>query len=219
MSATVTTTAPAAVLPDYRHRTYDLKTPEEHMKMYDEWASTYNDDVMGNTTLYVGPKTTVEAVQSANGNLHGEVLDAGCGTGLCGVALALAGAKTIDGIDVSPGMLKLAGKTNTYRDLIPADMQKPLDTPSDKYDVVTCVGTFTTGHVRADPALGELVRVLKKGGVLAATVYEDIWKSEGFEAEVEKLGNSGKVDVISTEVTEYRRAENAMARMVVLRKR
>lgn len=218
MSATVTT-APAAVLPDYRHRTYDLKTPQEHSDMYDEWAATYDADVMGSSTLYVGPKTTVEAVQSANGKLDGEILDAGCGTGLCGVALAQAGAKSIDGIDVSPGMLKLARKTGVYRDLVPVDMQKPISQQSDKYDVVTCVGTFTTGHVHADPAMSELVRVLKKGGILAATVYNDIWKTEGFEAEVERLGKQGKVDIISTAITEYRRAENAMARMVVLRKK
>lgn len=217
----MTQTAPAATMADYRHRTYDLKTPEEHMKMYDEWAETYDSDVMGSSTLYVGPKKTVEAVQAANGKLDGIVLDAGCGTGLSGVALAQAGAKTIDGIDVSPGMLKLARKTNVYRDLEVADMQVPLKQQSDKYDVVTCVGTFTTGHVHADPGLSELVRVLKKGGVLAATVYGALWKSEGFEAEVERLGKTGKVDVISTELTDYRIAdgENGKARMVVLRKR
>ncbi|EME38235.1 hypothetical protein DOTSEDRAFT_75715 [Dothistroma septosporum NZE10] len=220
MSATATLTQ-TQDLADYRHRTYDLKTPQDHAKMYDEWAATYDSDVMGDTTDYVGPAETVQAVRAANGRLEGEVLDAGCGTGLAGVALSQAGARTIDGIDVSPGMLKLAQKTGTYRDLLEVDMQQKIDLPSSKYDVVTCVGTFTTGHVGPDPALPELVRVLKKGGVLAATIYHRLWKADGFEQEVQRLKESHAVDVLSTEICDYRRAEGkeGQARMIVLRKK
>lgn len=216
MSATATATATEL---DSRHRSYDCKTPAEHIALYDKWASTYNDDVFGETTQYVGPVNTVTAVKAANGKLDGEILDAGCGTGLCGVALAQAGAKSIDGIDLSPGMLKLARETGVYRELAPVDMTNPLDQPDDKYDIVTCVGTFTTSHVGPTPALEELVRVLKKGGVLAATVLDNIWKPDGYEAEVQRLKDNRKVDVVSTEITDYRRGDNARARMLVLRKK
>lgn len=203
---------------EYRHRTYDLKTPAEHRALYDEWAASYNDEVMGSSTLYVGPKLTAEAVLAANGNINGPILDAGCGTGLCGVALAKIGAKVIDGIDYSPGMLKVANKTGAYRNLVEVDMSKPTTLPNATYDVVTCVGTFTTGHVGPDPAIGELVRVLKQGGVLAATVLDNIWEPQGYAAEVNRLKEAGLIEVLSTEIVDYRKAEEAMARMVVLRK-
>lgn len=217
MSATATQT----ISNDKRFKSYDLKSPDEHAKLYDEWALTYNEDVFGPTTDYVGPTLTVQAVQAAGGNLNGEILDAGCGTGLAGVALAGVGAKTIDGIDISSGMLKRAGDTKVYRNLTTADMTQPLPQPNDTYDIVTCVGTFTTGHVGPKPALAELVRVTKKGGIIASTIYNTVWKTEGFEIEVERLNKEGLVNIISTEKTDYRRAEGekGMAKMVVLRKK
>ncbi|EME81503.1 uncharacterized protein MYCFIDRAFT_58956 [Pseudocercospora fijiensis CIRAD86] len=203
---------------DHRHRSYDLKTPEEHIKLYDDWAAQYDADVMADATKYVGPQMTVQAVQAANGKLDGEILDAGCGTGLAGVALAQAGATVIDGIDLSPGMLKVARRTNVYRDLWPVDMLKPIQQKDNTYDIVTCVGTFTTGHVGATPALAELVRVLKKGGVLAATILDNLWEPEGFEAEVERLRSEKLVDVVSTDITDYRQGDGARSVMLVLRK-
>ncbi|KAF7190963.1 Methyltransferase-like protein 27 [Pseudocercospora fuligena] len=203
---------------DHRHRSYALKTPEEHIKLYDDWAAQYDADVMADATKYVGPQMTVQAVQAANGNLDGEILDAGCGTGLAGVALAQAGATVIDGIDLSPGMLKVARRTKVYRDLWPVDMLKPIQQKDNTYDIVTCVGTFTTGHVGATPALGELVRVLKKGGVLAATILDNLWVPEGFEAEVERLRSEKLVDVVSTDITDYRQGDGARSVMLVLRK-
>lgn len=219
MSATLTKTQ-SQIEADHRHRSYDLKSPEDHIKLYDDWAETYDDTVFGSTTDYVGPRLTLEAVQKAGGKLDGEIFDAGCGTGLAGVELAKAGARSIDGIDISPGMLKVARKTGTYRELEPVDMMKPLNYPSDKYDVVTCVGTFTTGHVGPDPALSELVRVMKKGGVLAATIYHKLWSTQGFDKEVERLQKNGSVELISNEKVDYRRAEgeDGMAYMLVLRK-
>ena len=38
------------------------KSVEDCMSIYDKWAATYNDDVMGPSTLYVGPKLVAEAV-------------------------------------------------------------------------------------------------------------------------------------------------------------
>lgn len=212
-------TATATVAADPRHASYDCKTPSEHIALYDKWASTYNDDVMGPSTLYVGPKNTADAVLAHNGKIDGAILDAGCGTGLSGVALAQAGAKIIDGIDVSPGMLKLAKDTKVYRDLWPVDMTKPIEQPDNFYDVVTCVGTFTTGHVGPTPALEELVRVMKKGGLLVATILDNLWKPEGFETEVQRLREIGAVDVLSTDVEDYRRGDQARAVYLVLRKK
>lgn len=157
---------------------------------------------------------------AAGGNLAGEIFDAGCGTGLSGIALVSVGAKTIDGVDVSTGMLKGAEKTGIYRHLAPADLTKEIpDKKDESYDVVTCVGTLTHGHVGPIPALKEFVRITKKGGVIAATVLDDLWVSAGHEAEVKRLEHEGLVDVLSTEKDDYRKAAGVKARILVMRKR
>ena len=199
---------------------YQLKTGTEAecKALYEEWAESYNDDVLTGQE-YVGPMLTAAAVKAANGNVQGECLDAGTGTGLCAVALHQLGARTIDGIDLSEGMLKVAERTKVFRHLKTVDLSKPINIADDKYDVVTCVGTFTLGHVGPTPGLSELVRVLKKGGVLAATIIDDIWTPQGFKAEVDRLSDAGKVEIVSTELADYRKAYNVRARLVVLRKK
>ena len=91
---------------------------------------------------YVAPAVTAQAVVAANGNITGSVLDAGCGTGLVGVALSQAGAKTIDGIDISSGMLDVARKSEVYSDLTVVDTSKVIDKQDQSYDVKSHVLGF-----------------------------------------------------------------------------
>ena len=127
-------------------RAYSLSDPDEARALYDEWAGTYDDDLASDSQGYVAPAVAADAVASASG-VDGEILDAGCGTGLVGVALAERGARSIDGVDLSPGMLAKAKETGVYRRLAPADLSRPLPVSADSYDVVVCVGTLTHGHV------------------------------------------------------------------------
>ena len=198
----------------------DTQKPEDCRNLYDDWAASYDADLTGPANDYVAPALVAQAVKAANGNIDGEVLDAGCGTGLSGVALAREGAKVIDGMDISPGMLKLAKKTGVYRDLTLVDLMKEIPEKADaSYDVVTCVGTFTQGHVGPVPALREFVRVAKSGGVVIATVRSDLWASDGYEEEVERLKQEGLVEAVSTKEADYRRGAGVKARLLILKKR
>ena len=193
--------------------------PDDCRDMYDEWAKTYDADLLGETQEYVAPVLTAKTVMSANGNVAGKILDAGCGTGLAGMALQREGAKTIDGLDISPEMLKLAEKTGAYRSLEVANLNQEIPKPDNAYDIVTCVGTFTQGHVKPSPALKEFVRVTKSDGIVVATIRSDIWESDGYAAEVERLKESGLVDVVGAEDADYRKGVGVKARMLILRKR
>jgi predicted TPR repeat methyltransferase len=198
-------------------RAYALSDPEEARALYDEWAASYDDDLAQDSQGYVAPAVAAEAVARASG-VDGEILDAGCGTGLVGVALAERGARSIDGVDLSPGMLAKAKETGVYRRLAPADLSRPLPVPADSYDVVVCVGTLTHGHV-GPGAFGEFVRLARPGGTIVATVLDDIWDSGGYRAEVDRLAQMAMVEVASTDVVDYRKAAKVDARMVVLRVR
>ncbi|KAL2824577.1 S-adenosyl-L-methionine-dependent methyltransferase [Aspergillus pseudoustus] len=196
---------------------------EACMAMYDEWATSYNTDLADASQNYVAPILTAQTALHINRKLAPTVLDAGCGTGLVGQALAKGGSTgsgvVIDGADLSPPMLKIAGETGVYRDLLVADLTQPLGRAEASYDIVTCCGTFTRGHVGPDPALREFLRVLKPAGIVVATVLYEIWLSGGYKAEVEKLEAEGLATVVSAEVDDYRKGAGDKAVFLVLRKK
>lgn len=198
-------------------RVYNAKSVDEVKDAYNEWAEQFDGDIAHQD--YVAPMHVARALVDAGANMQGLILDAGCGTGLSGVALVNAGAKTMDGLDLSSGMLKVAAKTGIYRSLAPADLSKPIpDVRDEMYDVVACVGTLTHGHVKAVPALREFVRVVKRGGYIAATILDDIWESDGYAVEVKSLEEQGLVEVVSTASKDYRKAAGVCAMILVLRK-
>ncbi|KAF2170799.1 hypothetical protein M409DRAFT_18772 [Zasmidium cellare ATCC 36951] len=199
---------------------YAAQTPSELQTLYNSWASKYNQDLSEQD--YQAPTHVAHAILKHFPGAR-TAFDAGCGTGLSGLALkaSLSGLEVLDGVDLSEGMLEEARGTGVYTSLEPCDLTKPLDDAEDgAYDVVICVGTLTHGHVGPVPALGEFVRVVKEGrGVVAATVLDDIWEGEGFKREVERLEREGMVEVLGRESMPYRRAAGVHARVLVLRKR
>jgi SAM-dependent methyltransferase len=197
----------------YMQRAYALRGPDDARELYDDWAERYDTDVAEDLG-YVAPGIAADTVVEVAGT-DGTVLDAGCGTGLVGAALAQRGVAVIDGVDLSPGMLERARATGAYRSLEPADLTQPLSTPADTYDVVVCVGTLTHGHVGPE-ALREFVRVTRPGGSVVATVLVDAWEAGGFRAEVDGLVSAGRAEMVSADVTPYRTATGVEARMLVL---
>lgn len=193
---------------------------EDCMKTYEKWAATYNNDLADPSQNYVAPLFVAETTLAFGFDSRSKplILDAGCGTGLVGEYLAKAGPMIIDGIDLSSHMLKEAERIGVYRDLILGDLTETIDKPNEAYDIVTCCGTFTHGHVGPDPALREFVRVIKKKGIVVATILQDLWLSKGFKAEVEKLEAERLVRVLSMELKDYRKGQSDKAIFIVLEK-
>ncbi|KAF2686145.1 methyltransferase domain-containing protein [Lentithecium fluviatile CBS 122367] len=204
---------------EWLNRAYSAKGLSDLRSLYDEWAASYDSDLAKKDQEYVAPAlaaATVAKHLSPTPLDTVKILDAGCGTGLVGKALAQLGAKHIDGVDLSPGMLDVARKLNVYTELDTIDLSKPLDQRTASYDVVTCIGTLTHAHVGPE-VLSEFVRVVKPGGWIVATVLDDIWEPIGYRAEVDELLAQGKVELVSADVGDYRRGAGVRARMVVLK--
>lgn len=195
---------------------------EKCRALYDEWAKTYDQDLTDPSQDYVGPVNAAKSILEVSSNsIDGAViLDAGCGTGLSGVAVRNVCGPTaiIDGIDISTGMLEVAAKTGVYRKLEPANLAESINLPDNTYDFVVCVGTLTGGHVGPVPALREFVRVLKGGGLVVATIKEQVWSSGGYEAEVQRLEQEGLVKVGSANSVPYRQGQGVNAKMLVMAK-
>ncbi|KAG8407434.1 hypothetical protein J3459_018511 [Metarhizium acridum] len=186
--------------------------------LYDEWASTYDREMADASQNYVGPALASACVLRMVGPddlARAAVLDAGCGTGLVGLHLARAGARTIDGIDLSPGMLGVARRTGAYRALDAVDMSGPLPQRDASYAVAVCIGTFTQGHVGPD-AMAELVRVVRPAGFVVATVLASIWETGGYAARVAALVAESRAKLVSADLTDYRQGAGVQARMVIL---
>jgi len=164
---------------------YKLKTTEEIMEYYDEWGTNnkYDKDMV--EWDYTGPKETVDTFKKYANNKKIKIYDAGCGTGLVGVELKKNGYTNFDGVDLSQKLLNLV-PDGLYKNILKADLNKPLNISDNEYDAVLCVGTFTFGHVKP-PALDEFIRITKNKGLLCFTINEGIYEEYGFDKKIKEL--------------------------------
>lgn len=172
--------------PDFLKQAYTLKTLDDAMRFYNQWAGDY-DKQMEDGLGYVSPGIIASKLAAALNNRNSRVLDVGCGTGLTSLHLHELGiAGPLDGIDINATMLEQAAKRGLFTTLLEADITRPLDIADCTYEAVICSGTFTLAHVGAE-ALDELIRVLKPGGLLACTVHKEVFDSQGFRTAFDQL--------------------------------
>ncbi|MEU5851049.1 class I SAM-dependent DNA methyltransferase [Saccharopolyspora shandongensis] len=193
-------------------RAYDLKSKEEAEAVYDEWAAEYDADMVQGMD-YVAPANAANRLVDLAGDPE-PVLDAGCGTGLVGAELAKRSVAVIDGIDLSQGMLDQARARGVYRDLAKADLTRRLDIPDDTYGAAICVGTITDGHVGPE-VLDELVRVVRPGGLVVATVAH-VWESRKVGEHINGLATDGRIRLREADEWESVRGEDVRCRIPVL---
>lgn len=167
----------------------DLSTSSDDVaQYYDDWAADY--DATLQQWQYEAPEQVAGRLRS---HLDGEslVLDAGCGTGLSGAALAAAGFRTIDGMDVSQQSLAVAAERGVYRSLQQVDMQRlPLPYADNAYAGLVCVGVLTYVPDSAG-ILRELARIVRADGVLLLTQRSDLLIERDFPATLEALQAEG----------------------------
>lgn len=176
---------------------YASESNEQLQERYDQWANEYDEDLEDDFG-YVMPRMAVE-IFAQFVSKDARVLDAGAGTGLVGVELNRAGYADIEAMDMSRGMLDVAGAKNVYGALHQRVMGEPLGFESDCYDATIGVGVLTVGHAPAS-SLDELVRVTKPGGVVAFTLRPDVYEQDGFREKQEQLASEGKWELV--EVTD-----------------
>ena len=185
------------------------------LAVYDEWAARYDHDLTEEWG-YSTPARVVDFLCQYLNQSNPLVLDAGCGTGLVGVALANAGVARVEGIDFSGAMLREAAGKKIYCQLHCLDMNDDLPLASGRYDGVTCVGTFTTAHVQPK-ALYELVRVTRPGGILSFSVRIEYWNATHFRSLLTAMDVAGAAVLEEVRTEPYVDSEGSKCKLVVLR--
>lgn len=166
---------------------YGLATPDDSRRLYRDWAESYDETFVA-AHGYVYHQEIAALFVRLGGK--GPVLDVGCGTGVVGKALT---ARPVDGLDISPEMLKAARKKGCYRELIEADLTATLPIPDAAYAGVISAGTFTEGHVGAD-ALDELTRVAAPRALFVLGVNQRVYDELGFPQTLARLAANGVVE-------------------------
>jgi len=144
------------------------RAPDEVVrKMFDQFAPDF-ERRLGQLEYRVPSllADTLSRTLEPGGRL--EVLDGGCGTGLCAPVLKPYAAR-LTGVDLSSGMLDLARKTGLYDDLVEAEMTTYLAGKHRAFDLVVFGDTLCY--------FGDLTEVfsatagaMRKGGTLVFSV-------------------------------------------------
>ncbi|MGF1446635.1 MAG: class I SAM-dependent DNA methyltransferase [Pikeienuella sp.] len=169
-------------------RVYGAKSAQESRAAYDGWADSYDADNLAKG--FVLPSIAAGFVARHVPKEAGPILDAGCGTGLVGAALAVLGYRRIAGIDLSPRMLEAAGRLGVYDGLAERRLGVPLPEASDTYAAVTCVGAFGPGHAPPE-SLDEFARVTRPSGHVVFNIVEASYVAQGFPETMARLSQAG----------------------------
>jgi predicted TPR repeat methyltransferase len=136
--------------------------------LFDNFARTF--DATLERLDYAAPQLLVAAlaprVPLGQGNL--DVLDAGCGTGLCGPLLRST-ARFLAGVDLSSEMLAAARARNVYDELAQAELGEFMAARPERFDIVNCADTLI--YIGAlEQVMTAAHRCLRPKGVFAFTV-------------------------------------------------
>jgi predicted TPR repeat methyltransferase len=102
--------------------------------LFDQYAESFDKDLRDNLG-YRAPEILAEAVARTLGRGPFDCLDAGCGTGLAGVALKPLLSR-LDGVDLSPRMIEKARQRGIYDRLDADDLVTVLESRPAAYDLV-----------------------------------------------------------------------------------
>lgn len=199
---------------------YALKSQDETKAFYRSWAETYDQEICVDNG-YAQPKRCAEALlRHVDHSKLDEfkVLDAGCGTGLSGLALYEAGIRDLHGCDFSEEMLEKAKALNVYKTLEFADLTTPLaHIKSSIYNVVTAVGVFSFGHISAD-ALDTILRVTKNNGLVIICINEPFWDEGSVASKIESLVDTSTIRMLEKHYGDHLPGHKVNGWVIVLQK-
>jgi predicted TPR repeat methyltransferase len=148
-------------------------------KTFDSFASSFESKL--EQLSYRAPALVAAMLEDSGlqPSKRHDVLDAGCGTGLCGLLVARY-ARRLVGVDLSAGMLAHAKEKNVYDALIKTDLTEYLRDNSEAFDLIVSADTLVYfGDLKN--VLAAAARALRPNGLFVFTLERAV----GGEADVD----------------------------------
>lgn len=144
---------------------------------FDAFAESFDAQLVGVLGYDVPAKITSLLRQWVEPGRRYDVLDGGCGTGLCGPLLHGL-ARRLTGVDLSPKMLDRAARRGCYDDLIRQELTAFLDDSPGRFDLVVAADVViyfgSLGRFFATAA-----KAIRPGGLLAFSTER--WSADGYQ--------------------------------------
>ncbi|HEY2250165.1 MAG TPA: tetratricopeptide repeat protein [Planctomycetaceae bacterium] len=118
------------------------RCPDDYVRtVFDRFSKTF--DVKLRDLKYCAPALVVDALAAEIGPPQAQldILDAGCGTGLCAAGIRPF-ARCLEGVDLSPGMLAKAGERGGYDELHEAELSEFMRQAPLSYDAIISADTL-----------------------------------------------------------------------------
>ena len=137
--------------------------------LFNQYADEFEGHLVGQLR-YQGHRVLVEQLPAECPAQFAQVLDLGCGTGLCG-AHVRPRAQALWGLDLSPAMLQQARERGIYDQLVEADVVEFLQRDGRAWDLVLAADVFIyVGPL--DDVFAALASRVAAAGWLAFTIEE-----------------------------------------------
>lgn len=199
----------------YLDNIYSVEGGEAMRRYYDDWATSYDADLVDNE--YKTPARCAEALARHLADRNAPVLDFACGTGMSGVALNEAGFSCINGTDISAGMIEVAREKGVYRNLWVCDADNPFDERAKKHAAIIAVGAIGAGAAPVDAIDGALAS-LDKGGLFIVSLNDHTLEDPEFERRLTAAAHRGTIAILESDHGPHLPAIGLGAKVYVARK-
>lgn len=193
---------------------YGHKTVDDQREIYKNWAETYDAETLGEFG-WMGFKPAALEFAKRVLDKKSNILDAGCGTGLSGIALKEQGFTNIHGRDLSPEMLKQAEKTGVYASLSEVDLTSPIAV-NEPFDAIFSCGVFGFGPPHPKH-LHHLLDILKPDGYAIITVNGKGWVDTDWPNKLDKANKNSILKLEETLDIGYLKNEDINGKLLILR--
>jgi predicted TPR repeat methyltransferase len=119
--------------------------------VFEDFAGSF-DSTLASLGYLDMPRAMAQAAAVGTGPSGLDILDAGCGTGLCG-SLFKPAARRLTGVDISPRMLEKAQALSIYDELVAADVIAFMTGRAEAFDLIVSSDVL--------PYMGDLSRFLQ----------------------------------------------------------
>jgi predicted TPR repeat methyltransferase len=143
-------------------------------KVFDQFANSFDEALqsIGYAVPQLLSAALAERIDFGHRNL--DVLDVGCGTGLCGLLLR-SSATSLVGVDLSSKMLAKAREREVYDELVEAELCAFMRSRPARFDLVNCADTLIYFGDLSEPIVAARLCLKPKGffGFAVEAVPED----------------------------------------------